>query len=51
VEHLYTEELLRAAFADWDVHRIEGYERELDEGEGHKGRTAIIDLIAPRPEE
>lgn len=50
VEHLYTEELLRAAFADWELLRIEAYERDLDEGEGHKGRSAIIDLIARRPQ-
>jgi SAM-dependent methyltransferase len=49
VEQLYTEELLRAAFADWELLRIDSYERELDEGEGHKGRSAIIDLIARRP--
>ncbi|MEO8183027.1 MAG: class I SAM-dependent methyltransferase [Deltaproteobacteria bacterium] len=51
VEQLYTEELLRAAFADWELLRIEAYERELDEGAGHKGRSAIIDLIARRPAE
>ena len=50
VEQLYTEELLRAAFVDWQLVRVEAYERELDEGEGHKGRSAIIDLIARRPE-
>jgi SAM-dependent methyltransferase len=50
VEQLYTEELLRAAFADWDLLRIEAYESELDEGEGHKGRSAVIDMIARRPE-
>jgi len=50
VEQLYTEELLREAFADWELLRIEAYERDLDEGEGHKGRSAIIDLIARRPE-
>jgi SAM-dependent methyltransferase len=50
VEHLYTEELLRSAFADWELLRIEAYERELDEGEGHRGRSAIIDLIARRPD-
>jgi SAM-dependent methyltransferase len=49
VEQLYTEELLRAAFADWEILRIEAYEPELDEGEGHKGRSAVIDLIARRP--
>ena len=49
VEQLYTEELLRAAFGDWELLRVEAYERELDEGEGHRGRSAIIDLIAQRP--
>jgi cyclopropane fatty-acyl-phospholipid synthase-like methyltransferase len=50
VEQLYTEELLRAAFADWELLRIDAYEPELDEGEGHKGRSAVIDMIARRPE-
>jgi SAM-dependent methyltransferase len=50
VEQLYTEELLRAAFADWQLLRVEAYERELDEGEGHRGRSAVIDLIARRAE-
>jgi SAM-dependent methyltransferase len=50
VEQLYTEELLRAAFADWELLRLEAYEPELDEGEGHRGRSAVIDLIARRPE-
>jgi SAM-dependent methyltransferase len=49
VEQLYTEESLRAAFGDWELLRLEAYERELDEDEGHKGRSAIIDLIARRP--
>ena len=49
-EQLYTAELLRRAFADWELLRIEAHERELDEGEGHKGRSAIIDMIARRPE-
>jgi cyclopropane fatty-acyl-phospholipid synthase-like methyltransferase len=51
VEQLYTPELLEAAFADWELLRLEAYERELDEGEGHKGRSAVIDLIARRPAE
>jgi len=49
VEQLYTEALLRAAFADWELIRVEAYERELDEGPGHKGRSAVIDLVACRP--
>jgi cyclopropane fatty-acyl-phospholipid synthase-like methyltransferase len=50
VEQLYTEALLRTAFDDWELLRIEGYERDLDEGEGHKGRSAVIDLVARRLE-
>jgi len=50
LEQLYTEELLRAAFANWEILRLEAYERELDEGEGHKGLSAVIDLVARRPE-
>jgi SAM-dependent methyltransferase len=49
VEQLYTEELLRSAFGDWELLRVAAYERELDEGEGHRGRSAVIDLIARRP--
>jgi cyclopropane fatty-acyl-phospholipid synthase-like methyltransferase len=49
VEQLYTEDLLRSAFSDCELVRLEAYERELDEGEGHRGRSAIIDLIARRP--
>jgi cyclopropane fatty-acyl-phospholipid synthase-like methyltransferase len=50
VEQLYTEKLLRTAFTDWELLRIEAYERELDEGEGHQGLSAVIDMIARRPE-
>jgi SAM-dependent methyltransferase len=49
VDQLYTEELLRAAFGDWELRRLEAYERELDEGEGHQGLSAVIDLVARRP--
>jgi hypothetical protein len=31
--------------------RFEAYERDLDEGEGHKGRSAVVDLVARCPEE
>ncbi len=50
VEQLYTEELLRTAFADCEILRIGAYESELDEGEGHKGRSAVVDLVARRAE-
>lgn len=46
VENLYTEEILRAAFDDFEIARLHSYEREIDEGEGHSGMSALIDLIA-----
>jgi hypothetical protein len=49
VEQLYTEELLRGAFGNWEISRLVSYERELAEGERHQGRSALIDLIARRP--
>ncbi len=49
LEQLYTEELLLSAFADFEILRIQSYEPELDEGDGHKGRSAVVDLVARRP--
>ena len=49
IENLYTEDLLREAFADWEILVLCQYEDELAEGAGHKGRSAVIDLIARRP--
>jgi cyclopropane fatty-acyl-phospholipid synthase-like methyltransferase len=49
VEQLYTPELLRASFSDWEILRLEEGVRDLDEGEGHKGLSAVIDLVARRP--
>lgn len=46
--HLYTRELLEASFGDMDILTLETYERELDEGPGHRGRSALIGLVARR---
>ncbi|MBV7410303.1 class I SAM-dependent methyltransferase [Maritimibacter sp. DP1N21-5] len=48
-ENLYTEDLLREAFAGWEILRLAAYEAVLDEGSGHAGRSALIDLIARKP--
>jgi SAM-dependent methyltransferase len=48
LENLYTPELLRASFADWEILVLREYEDELSEGLGHKGRSAVIDLVARR---
>lgn len=48
VEHLYTQPMLRAAFAGMDIIELREYEDVLDEGSGHKGRSALIGLVARR---
>lgn len=48
-EQLYTRDMLTDRFGDWDIVRLEEYEAELDEGTGHSGMSALIDLIARRP--
>ena len=47
--NMYTEDMLREAFSDLRILRLDGYEKELDEGRGHSGRSALIDLIADAP--
>jgi cyclopropane fatty-acyl-phospholipid synthase-like methyltransferase len=49
LENLYTEQLLRDAFGGLDVLQLDAYEMELDEGNGHKGPSALIDLVARKP--
>lgn len=48
LSHLYTPEMLREAFGNLDIQALEEYETELTEGEGHKGRSAVIGLVATR---
>ncbi len=45
-ENMYTEEMLRTEFADWEILECRAYERHIEEGEGHKGQSALIDLVA-----
>ena len=49
VEKLYTEALLREAFAGWEVLELRAYEAELDEGSRHRGLSAVIDFVAAKP--
>lgn len=49
VENLYTEESLREEFADWEIEELVDYEDEISEGTGHKGRSALIGMIARKP--
>ncbi|BBE72808.1 methyltransferase domain-containing protein [Oharaeibacter diazotrophicus] len=48
VENLYTADLLRAAFADFEILELAAYDAVLEEGTGHAGPSALIDLVARR---
>ena len=50
VENLYTEALLRASFATMEILQLADYEAELAEGTHHVGLSAVIDLVARKPE-
>ncbi|WP_137152976.1 class I SAM-dependent methyltransferase [Devosia sp. FKR38] len=50
VENLYTEELLRARFAALEILVLESYDAELTEGIAHAGPSALIDLVARKPD-
>lgn len=47
--NMYTLDLLRDAFADYEVLRAEDFDADVDEGKGHSGRSALIDFIARKP--
>lgn len=49
LENLYTEELLREHFASLDIVELRAYDAEIDEGSGHSGLSALVDLVARKP--
>lgn len=48
---LYTETQLRAAFAGMTIEQVRAHDDVINEGDGHAGLSALIDLIATRPGE
>lgn len=48
-ENLYTGEMLRAAFADWEILQLNEHDDIIREGAGHSGMSALIDLVARKP--
>jgi hypothetical protein len=45
VDHLYTEPLLRAAFAAHEILHLNAYRAVLAEGTQHAGESALIDCV------
>jgi 2-polyprenyl-3-methyl-5-hydroxy-6-metoxy-1,4-benzoquinol methylase len=46
LSHLYTEPMLREAFAALEIVELREYEAEVAEGSGHHGRSALIGMVA-----
>lgn len=44
--HLYTEELLRGSFSELELLELRSYEAEIEEGVQHRGRSALIGMVA-----
>ncbi len=49
VENMYTKDMLEDAFGELDILRLSSYRRAVDEGRGHSGMSALIDLVARKP--
>ena len=47
--HLYSEELLRAELGAFELEQVRSYDAVLEEGPGHAGMSAVIDVVARRP--
>ncbi len=48
-ENMYTQAQLDHSFAGWDILENRAYTREINEGRGHSGMSALIDFIARKP--
>jgi SAM-dependent methyltransferase len=48
-ENMYTRALLEDAFGDFDGVVITEHDTEMNEGVGHSGMSAVIDLVARKP--
>ncbi len=48
-ENLYTEAILREGFAGFEILELNAYDAAVEEGHGHRGMSALIDLVARKP--
>lgn len=48
-ENMYTEVLLREAFAALDIRHLSSHDSIIHEGAGHNGMSALIDVVAVKP--
>ena len=48
-ENMYDEALLRESFADLEIVHLAAHDDLVEEGAGHSGMSALIDMVAERP--
>ena len=48
-ENMYTVALLREAFAGLEILHLAAHDSEVSEGSGHKGMSALVDMVARVP--
>jgi cyclopropane fatty-acyl-phospholipid synthase-like methyltransferase len=48
-DNMYTEDFLKQTFADFDIEHLQSHDDSIDEGPGHSGMSALIDLVARTP--
>ncbi|MBV0881376.1 class I SAM-dependent methyltransferase [Noviherbaspirillum sp. L7-7A] len=48
LEHLYTEDMLRAAFAGLRIVDMRSYDAQLNEGSRHSGMSALVGMVAQK---
>jgi SAM-dependent methyltransferase len=48
-ENMYTVDWLAGQFAGWSMLELNAYDTEIQEGQGHGGMSALIDLVARKP--
>ena len=42
IDNMYTSEILSKYFGNWHIERLAAYERDVQEGRGHSGKSALI---------
>jgi SAM-dependent methyltransferase len=48
-EHMYTAALLREAFSGFEILHLSEHDSVIEEGTGHHGLSALVDLVARKP--
>lgn len=50
-EHMYQREWLERTFSGWEILVLDEYDAEIHEGHAHDGMSALIDLVAKKPQD